>query len=88
MWRSQFASFAGNLALALPTAFALSEIFYRMRGRTVADEQKAIELLDRLRGEDRAVADEKLRAVRATAKIAALQGWLKAVRLAAEVRTP
>jgi hypothetical protein len=47
---------------------------------------KAIELLDRLRGEDRAVADEKLRAVRATAKIAALQGWLDAVRLAAERR--
>jgi tetratricopeptide (TPR) repeat protein len=47
---------------------------------------KAIELLDRLRGEDRAVADEKLRAIRATAKIAALQGWLDAVRLAAERR--
>jgi tetratricopeptide (TPR) repeat protein len=46
----------------------------------------AIDLLDRLRGEERAVADEKLRAVRATAKIAALQGWLDAVRLAAERR--
>ena len=46
----------------------------------------AIELLDLLRGEDRAVADEKLRAVRATAKITALQGWLDAVRLAAERR--
>ena len=49
-------------------------------------QDEAIELLDRLRGEDRAVADEKLRAVRATAKIAALQGWLDAVRLAAERR--
>jgi site-specific recombinase len=48
VWRSQFASFVGNLMLALPTAFVLSEAFYRWRGRTVADEAKALELLEAL----------------------------------------
>ena len=48
VWRSQFVSFVGNLALALPTGFLLSELFYRAVGRTVADETKALELLQGL----------------------------------------
>jgi len=47
---------------------------------------EAVELLDELRAQVVAVANEKLRAVQATTKIAALQGWLDAVRLAAERR--
>ncbi len=47
---------------------------------------KARSMLDELRAREAGFADERLRAVRATTKIAALQGWLDAVRLAAERR--
>jgi tetratricopeptide (TPR) repeat protein len=47
---------------------------------------KARLMLDELRAQEAGFADERLRAVRATTKIAALQGWLDAVRLAAERR--
>ncbi len=47
---------------------------------------EAIAMLDELRAREATFANERLRAVRATTKIAALQGWLDAVRLAAERR--
>ncbi|MCU0304797.1 MAG: hypothetical protein MUC56_12140, partial [Thermoanaerobaculales bacterium] len=46
----------------------------------------AAELLDELRREEELELAGRLRAARATVKIAALQGWLDAVRLAAERR--
>ncbi len=49
---------------------------------------EALRLLDELRGQEAEVVQGKLRAMQATAKIAALQGWLDAVRLAAERRLP
>jgi cobalamin biosynthesis protein CobD/CbiB len=51
------------------------------------DNAEAAVLLQALRAHDETVANEQLRAVRATAKIAALQGWLNAVRLTAERQT-
>ena len=45
-------------------------------------------MLGELSAQDETVANEKLRAERATTKIVALQGWLDAVRLAAERRVP
>jgi Tetratricopeptide repeat len=47
---------------------------------------EAIAMLDELSEQEATSANEKLRAARATTKIAALQGWLDAVRLAAERR--
>ncbi len=47
---------------------------------------EAIQMLDELRAREEVFANERLRAARATTKIAALQGWLDAVRLAAERR--
>ena len=47
---------------------------------------EAVAMLDELRAREETVANEKLRALCATAKIAALQGWLDGVRLAAERR--
>ena len=47
---------------------------------------EAVEMLAELRRQDESVAGMKLRAARATTKIAALQGWLDTVRLAAERR--
>jgi hypothetical protein len=47
---------------------------------------EAVAMLDELRAREETVANEKLRAVRATTKIVALQGWLDGVRLAAERR--
>jgi hypothetical protein len=47
---------------------------------------EAAAMLDELRAREATAANEKLRAVRATGKIATLQGWLDAVRLAAERR--
>ena len=48
VWRSQFVSFAGNLAAALPVAFLVSEVYYRWAGETVADDGRAVELLEAL----------------------------------------
>jgi site-specific recombinase len=45
IWRSQFVSFVGNLAMALPVAFLLSEVFFRLSGSMVADSGKATEML-------------------------------------------
>ena len=47
---------------------------------------EAIAMLDELSAREETFANERLRAVQATTKIAALQGWLDAVRLAAERR--
>jgi hypothetical protein len=47
---------------------------------------EAVAMLEELSAREATVANERLRAVRATSKIAALQGWLDAVRLAAERR--
>jgi TolA protein len=47
---------------------------------------EAAELLGELRAQAAAVVNHHLRAMQATTKIAALQGWLDAVRLAAERR--
>ena len=47
---------------------------------------EAIAMLDELSAREATSANEKLRAMQATTKIAALQGWLDAVRLAAERR--
>ena len=47
---------------------------------------EAIAMLDELSAQEETSANERLRAVQATTKIAALQGWLDAVRLAAERR--
>ncbi len=48
---------------------------------------EAVAMLDELTGSGRdRCANERLRAAQATTKIAALQGWLDAVRLAAERR--
>jgi len=47
---------------------------------------EATAMLDELRAHDETVARQKRRAAHATTKIAALQGWLDAVRLAAERR--
>jgi len=47
---------------------------------------EALDMLDKLRAQDETVARAKVRAAYATAKIGALQGWLDAVRLAAERR--
>jgi site-specific recombinase len=41
VWRSQFVSFAGNLAAALPIAFLLSMGFYRLTGAAAAPQYKA-----------------------------------------------
>lgn len=48
VWRSQFVSFVGNLIMALPVAFLISELFFRYVGETVANEEKAIGLLQAL----------------------------------------
>ncbi|HKK92820.1 MAG TPA: hypothetical protein VJ925_05275 [Longimicrobiales bacterium] len=48
VWRSQFVSFVGNLAAALPVAFLLSEAFFRLTGSAPADEAKAQSLLGAL----------------------------------------
>lgn len=47
---------------------------------------EAIAMLDELKAQEDTIAQQKLRAAQATTKIAALQGWLDAVRLAAERR--
>ena len=47
---------------------------------------EATAMLDELSAREETFANERLRAARATTKIAALQGWLDAVRLAAERR--
>ena len=47
---------------------------------------EAAELLGRLQREDEATLDQRRQAAQAVDKIAALQGWLDAVRLAAERR--
>lgn len=48
VWRSQFVSFAGNLAAALPVAFLLSMAFSRLTGAPPAGEEKATYLLEAL----------------------------------------
>ena len=48
VWRSQFVSFAGNLLMALPVAFLVSEAFYRTAGHTVADPDTAVRMLEAL----------------------------------------
>ena len=48
VWRSQFVSFVGNLALALPMAFVISEVFFQAAGTTVAAPTKALGLLEAL----------------------------------------
>lgn len=45
VWRSQFVSFAGNLLMALPMAFAISEVFFRSRGATVMNPAYANAML-------------------------------------------
>lgn len=45
VWRSQFISFVGNLALALPVAFLVSELFFRVSGDTIAPPAKATSML-------------------------------------------
>ncbi|MDX1547759.1 MAG: hypothetical protein R3247_12260, partial [Rhodothermales bacterium] len=45
VWRSQFVSFVGNLSMALPMAFAISEVYYRSTGATVADAEYARSML-------------------------------------------
>ena len=49
---------------------------------------EATALLGEMQADEEKVANTKLKAAKATAKIAALQGWLDAVRLAAERRVP
>jgi site-specific recombinase len=48
VWRSQFVSFVGNLAMALPVAFLLSELFFRLSGSLVAESGKATQMLSDL----------------------------------------
>jgi site-specific recombinase len=48
VWRSQFVSFAGNLAAALPVAFLLSALYYRMFDDPLAPDYKAVSLLEAL----------------------------------------
>jgi site-specific recombinase len=48
VWRSQFISFAGNLAMALPTAFLVSELWFRSTGATVATPDAAVSMLEAL----------------------------------------
>lgn len=48
VWRSQFVSFVGNLAMALPVAFLLSDLYYRASGRLVTEGSKAVEMLAEL----------------------------------------
>jgi site-specific recombinase len=45
VWRSQFISFVGNLAAALPVAFLLSMAFARVTGTAAAPEYKAESML-------------------------------------------
>lgn len=45
VWRSQFVSFAGNLAAALPVAVLLSAAFFAVTGAPVAPEYKANSML-------------------------------------------
>jgi len=45
VWRSQFISFVGNLAMALPVAFLVSEVFFRAAGETIAPPAKAESML-------------------------------------------
>ncbi len=45
VWRSQFVSFVGNLAAALPIAFLLSMAFYRVTGAPAAPDYKAESML-------------------------------------------
>jgi hypothetical protein len=68
----------GDLPLAVATLESLIE--------RDPSNSEAADLLDRLRAEEASAAEGKLRAAQATTKIAALQGWLDAVRLAAERR--
>ncbi len=46
VWRSQFISFAGNLLMALPVAFALSFLFRHVTGTTIVDEATSTKLLE------------------------------------------
>jgi site-specific recombinase len=48
VWRSQFVSFVGNLSMALPMAFLISEVFLRSNGTTVASSEKALSMLEAL----------------------------------------
>ena len=48
VWRSQFISFVGNLAAALPVAFLLSMAFFQLTGTPAATEYKAESLLTAL----------------------------------------
>jgi site-specific recombinase len=48
VWRSQFVSFAGNLAMALPVAFLLSELFTRGMAEPVASAEQAVYMLGKL----------------------------------------
>ena len=45
VWRSQFISFVGNLAMALPVAFLVSEVVFRAAGETIAPPAKAESML-------------------------------------------
>jgi len=65
-----------------PLAMAtLESLIERDPGNT-----EAVAMLDELSAREKTSANERLQAARATTKIAALQGWLDAVRLAAERR--
>ena len=45
VWRSQFISFAGNLLMALPIAFLLSNVFYLVTSAPLADEPLSHKML-------------------------------------------
>jgi site-specific recombinase len=45
VWRSQFISFVGNLAMALPIAFAISELYFQGSGETIANNEKATAMM-------------------------------------------
>jgi len=45
VWRSQFISFVGNVVVALPVAYLLSELFFRASGGLLAAPEKAQDML-------------------------------------------
>ena len=80
MTRARLALDQGDRQLAMATLESLIE--------RDPDNAEATFMLGELQAHEAKMEDNKLRAVQATTKIAALQGWLDAVRLAAERRAP
>jgi site-specific recombinase len=48
VWRSQFVSFLGNLAMALPIAFLISALVFRSTGAMMASDESAVYMLEAL----------------------------------------